>query len=66
MAGNQGSSFRPTNSGLAGHMGTVEILPHLLFEDKFTRVADYVQHLGLSQLHLKMFRWACKWSDIYL
>ena len=25
MSGNKGSTFRPTNSDLAGHMGTVEI-----------------------------------------
>ena len=48
MAGNQGSSFRPTNSGLAEHMGTVETCPHLLFEYKFTRVADYIQHIRFA------------------
>ena len=53
MAGNQGSSFRPSNSGLAGHMGTVEICPHLLLEDKFTEVADYVHpiHYAWEQIY---------------
>ena len=36
-------SFVSDQQILTGHMGTVEICPHLLFEDKFTRVADYVR-----------------------
>ena len=42
------------------HMGAVEICPHLLLRDTLTlfylMVADYVQHMGLSPLDLKMFR----------
>ena len=35
-------------------MGTVEICHHLLLEDKFTEVADYVHHIHYKNKFTKL------------